>query len=881
MPRLGHLLFLLLAPLAIAQQPSRSSASSSASSASSSANPSSSQSSGTSAANVTSIVTSVPVTRASVSAGNTIQITAFTPTTIFSTIAPTNTSTTAPPPANTTAANATTPSGPVLDTRVDPGFGVLGAILVLTGLPSAFLGHKNRWSSFFLTGFYTLALVCLALILKFGVLVAVHPPNQTLRGLFVLACGVAGIAGGGVSIFFWQQAKYFIGAWGGFSVGLWVQCFRNGGLIRPIGFRWILYIGCGAVGFVLCTIPKLHYHVLIAGTAITGASAFMLGVDCFTTAGLKEFYVYNLGFTALFPKFSGMHFPVSQTMEIEIGLIAAVTLMGAAVQMRVLKVLKRKLKEINEEEQRREVLAEEKAVMRMEGVQHDLEEWEKEHGNLSSHGRHESTLSGVPLMKDIDEPSTPGGESTLVGHRIRTRSAASELAINEAPRPVSRFSQNPGLLPAMNLGLGIDSELPGNMIDESVRHVDPDLMRKEELLAEIQTIRKSIDALRSESGDSNSGDSRRPSMSLHSRTLSGDIAMAQVQASSSHLRPSRPPRDRVQSMDVLSAFDNNASQAASIGRPASTPLRDDDWDAYVRERKLFQPPSGASAPIAPTLVTPIPRPASAFMAVPNAVTEALARRKRRESAFELGGPSKPADEEGGRVSGSSSQTPPVDYLDAGPSHLKRSNSAGPVNILPPRHFTNAATKAEPATAPRTRTFEELVERHQQKIRTLQEPLSKQEREHTELAAARNRWERSKAVEKEAMARRHAEKEAALVKKGKEGKRPGAGAEVAGATAAAAGHSRSHTRTLSADRLAAAAGPGSGKRASTAKVQEWQRYQQEAEKEKEKDKDKDRGDRGREQQRRRPEQSAFPFPNSMPARNEPRKSRSGLPRDPPS
>lgn len=92
-------------------------------------------------------------------------------------------------------------------------------------------------------GFYTLSLVCLTLILKFGVLVAVHPPSKTLRGLFVLACGVAGIAGGGISIFFWQQTKYFIGAWGGFSVGLWVQTFRSGGLIHAIGFQWILYAG--------------------------------------------------------------------------------------------------------------------------------------------------------------------------------------------------------------------------------------------------------------------------------------------------------------------------------------------------------------------------------------------------------------------------------------------------------------------------------------------------------------------------------------------------------------------------------------------------------------------------------------------------------------
>ena len=98
-------------------------------------------------------------------------------------------------------------------------------------------------SSFFLIGFYTFALSCLALILKFGVLEAVNPPSDKLVGVFVLACCIAGVVGGGVAIFFWQQAKYFIGAWGGFAVGLWIQCLRNGGLIRPIGMRWILYIG--------------------------------------------------------------------------------------------------------------------------------------------------------------------------------------------------------------------------------------------------------------------------------------------------------------------------------------------------------------------------------------------------------------------------------------------------------------------------------------------------------------------------------------------------------------------------------------------------------------------------------------------------------------
>lgn len=102
---------------------------------------------------------------------------------------------------------------------------------------------SSHRSSFFLIGFYTLSLSCLALILKFGVLEAVNPPDEKLRGVFVLACCVAGFGGGGITIFFWKQSKYFIGAWGGFAVGLWIQSFRDGGLIRPIGLRWILYIG--------------------------------------------------------------------------------------------------------------------------------------------------------------------------------------------------------------------------------------------------------------------------------------------------------------------------------------------------------------------------------------------------------------------------------------------------------------------------------------------------------------------------------------------------------------------------------------------------------------------------------------------------------------
>ena len=64
----------------------------------------------------------------------------------FTTVIPTvyNVTSTLPTPtASTTATPSPTPI--VLATEITPAFGVLGAILILTGLPSAFWGHKNRW----------------------------------------------------------------------------------------------------------------------------------------------------------------------------------------------------------------------------------------------------------------------------------------------------------------------------------------------------------------------------------------------------------------------------------------------------------------------------------------------------------------------------------------------------------------------------------------------------------------------------------------------------------------------------------------------------------------------------------------------------------------
>lgn len=702
---------------------------------------------------------------------------------------------------------------------------MLGAILILTGLPSAFWGHKNRWSSFFLIGFYTFALACLALILKFGVLEAVSPPDDKLRGVFVLACTVAGFVGGGVAIFFWQQAKYFIGAWGGFALGLWIQCFRNGGVIRPIGIRWILYIGLAAVGFCLCTLPKLHYHVLLFSTAAVGATAFVLGIDCFSTANLKEFYVANLGFNSLFTVYTsnGIQFPVDQLMQIELGLIGAFTLMGAAVQLRILQVLKRKLEEIAREQKKRDEDLEKQAAARFTMTTKQLAVWEAEHG------RADSNYSGLPLLKhqEAQSPNTEEG-STLVmdgQRRSRYQSGLSEFMATSGP---DDKRQNVGALPAIDLGNDLETDLPKDFVTERTSSISSskgltpqereDLKKKEDLIAEITNIRKSIDQLRSTTpGSSAEGGShsRNPSFTSR-RTLSLGLA----EALDGPVRPPRgqDPRGRVNSMDRLSMGPDAYMAGASISRPSSAPLQDNtDWNEYVRERKLFQPPGGVSAPIAPAPAAPVPLRAS--MAVPDAVAEALSRRRQQEAAIETG--------EFGRLpqhGRSASQTlgnerplsggeRPLSGMWAPQPKAATTGSRPPVIVLPPRK-PDASQQTRPV-APRVHTFEELQDRHREKMRDLQAPLSRAERDSAALADARSRWERSKEVEKQVMAKKLAEKEAALKQRqgDKDEKKAGQGA--------------SHERSLSADKLNRLPGASStSKRQSMMKVEDWRRYQQE-------------------------------------------------------
>lgn len=647
-------------------------------------------------------------------------------------------------------------------------------------------------------------------------------------------------------------------------------------------------------------------------------------------------------------------------MEIELGLIGAVALMGGAVQLRILRVLQRKLKEIAEEEKKRDEEAELSASGRLAELSKEQEEWERDHPSLGKHGRSGSGYSGTPLMKDFPTRGSQEGRSstfTLVGGRGRYTSGVSDFMAAPTPdeeiKRVTRDPQTPGALPALDLGLGIQDDVPSGFITDNepesndTKHSDvkkalslelEDLARKEELLAEIQTIRRSIDALRTETPGPDSDDSRSRRISLTSRrTLSYDLD--NVIAPRPHTRPPRQPdpRGRAQSMEFSQLIDA-PPLGASIGRPTSVPLHDEDWDSYVRDRKLLQPPSGVTAPIPTSRMSPSsslstqPR-----LAVPPAVTEALSQRKRRESLLDPGAgietSAKDTSDEDMPISTltparvrkakpyTSSPIPPVlsqsltspavtplsqRYLPIQRNTPSRSTEPERSNVpivLPPARPLKAVPVDPPSNVPmiiprgqstiiaapvpkkpepqRVATFEELQERHREKMRGLQAPITEAEKQSADVEAAKLRWERSKANEREAVNRRQAEKAAELAREEKEKSRRKSEDGLGKKGLDDINNSDRRAKGISADKLAAISGVNStsSKRQSVLRVEDWQRHQQDAEL----GLRPDRSPGTKRDSRKTEANATVPFPGPSRPRDlaVDRRRSAGFPRDPPS
>lgn len=192
-----------------------------------------------------------------------------------------------------------------------------------------------------------------------------------------------------------------------------------------------------------------------------------------------------------------------------------------------------------------------------------------------------------------------------------------------------------------------------------------------------------------------------------------------------------------------------------------------------------------------------------------------------------------------------------------------SSSYMPPTILPPRKVTSP-----PALQSRTVTYEELTERHREKLHELQAPLTNAENEQAEVSAAKARWERSIAVERQAVIKRQAERAAAQAKEARRRRSEETPQDRDNTNKQSRDPVSRHTRSKSADKLGTMPIPPtvrpSSARLSMLKVEDWQRQAAQ-------------GQSGATQTRR---DSGVPFPDSKGHEHRSNRRPSGLPRDPP-
>jgi hypothetical protein len=118
------------------------------------------------------------------------------------------------------------------------------------------------------------------------------PITDTVQGLYLIAIVVSGAVIGGISVVYKPVSEGLGCFLGGFCIAMWMEMLRSGGLIQSSKLT-ILIVLVSLASYALSFFRLTKYPAFVITSAFTGATAVILGVDCYSRAGLKEFWVYT------------------------------------------------------------------------------------------------------------------------------------------------------------------------------------------------------------------------------------------------------------------------------------------------------------------------------------------------------------------------------------------------------------------------------------------------------------------------------------------------------------------------------------------------------------------------------------------------------------
>ncbi|KAI9892335.1 MAG: hypothetical protein M1814_001536 [Vezdaea aestivalis] len=265
--------------------------------------------------------------------------------------------------------------------QVTPALAVAGVILLITGAIYTLIGIKNKWLHIFLSTAYLTSLSVTVLVVY-----VMNPPiSKAIQGAYLVAAVITGLVFGALSIVFTEVTEGLGCLLGGFCLGMWFLTLKPGGLLTSTPGRVILVSVFCVAFFALSFSRYTRSYGLIAGISFGGATITILGIDCFSRAGLKEFwlYIWNLN-DNIFPLYTDT-FPHTRGIRVEIAAIIIIFFLGIASQMKLWKVVKErrdKRAAVRLEDERNLAQEEEDVGRRVEKeANRDRAEWEAVYGD--------------------------------------------------------------------------------------------------------------------------------------------------------------------------------------------------------------------------------------------------------------------------------------------------------------------------------------------------------------------------------------------------------------------------------------------------------------------------------------------------------------------
>ncbi|KAI0971255.1 hypothetical protein F4678DRAFT_461787 [Xylaria arbuscula] len=287
--------------------------------------------------------------------------------------------------------------------RLTPGWGVAGALLLISGIAYTLIGIKNAWLYTSFSAAFLSALSVTVLI----VYVMTPPVSDAIQGAYVVAAVVTGLILGGASIIFREITEGLGCLLGGFCVSMWLLTLKAGGLLPSTVPKVIFIVAftVGSYGFYFSRYTRPYAQMGLMSFA--GATVTVIGIDCFSRAGLKEFwaYIWNLN-KGLFP-YAANTYPLTKGIRVEIALTVVFTIVGVISQLKLWRVIQeRRAKRAEEqaEEQRKRDEEETSLGLKIEAQNaRERRQWEAIYGDQPPRSITGSEDSGV---EDVDDEKT-------------------------------------------------------------------------------------------------------------------------------------------------------------------------------------------------------------------------------------------------------------------------------------------------------------------------------------------------------------------------------------------------------------------------------------------------------------------------------------------